>query len=726
MAEEKTFSVGVQTSSPKRISVTSNISENPITASADTGLYYSQLSKNWSIGEGLIQNEDYSSKTWAAESKRSADLSKMYSEAASLDYNNLSEAINQYNEQISGVVAEGLETINTSVTDGVSRLEETTEANITEINATLTEIDTVKTNAVNEVKAEGQTQLNNVKSTGFYMRDDKLYFINSEGVEEEFKSGGGGLEIGDIGIAPLGIDETQNKRRYLNGQIVIQEQFTSFTEKVKKAKELYPILFCTETEWQATVTMSTFGQCGKFVIDDEAGTIRLPKITGFIQGLTDLASLGELVEAGLPTHTHTRGTMNITGTLLNTYDGTASGQSGAFWAGGVYTNNGFGFDGNSHGTGGSTGFDASRSWTGSTSAPDNAIYGKSNTVQPESIRYPYFIQLATGSEDSVDVTREIELNNPHSLGDSKYSPVALNNISWLKSEGQWNSKAVYPDYYDWILTNANNGVADFKLSTDTYDDYSWVVNTADETFRLPLLNGEEDLRSAKFKDYTLGETASQYTVPANGWVSINKKSSKSGEFTMISSTTTYSKVSRNSAGVGDELHISLFCNRNEKVKVSYNATGDLIAFNFQYATGNGSLYFYVGETVQNANLINAGRIEETLVNKVDTDANNFTTEGKHTVTNFAFPSNRAETLTVGASGASYIAPADGWVLIGGYAGVAGGYIDIFQNYLQTTYHAAGANLYGRLIFPVRRGTFEVNHANINIEVFRFIYAQGEA
>ena len=38
---------------------------------------------------------------------------------------------------------------------------------------------------------------------------------------------------------------------------------------------------------------------------------------------------------------------------------------------------------------------------------------------------------------------------------------------------------------------------------------------------------------------------------------------------------------------------------------------------FIYAQGNGSLYFYVGETVQNANLINAGRIEETLAGKVD-------------------------------------------------------------------------------------------------------------
>ena len=128
MAEEKTFSVGVQTSSPKRISVTSNVSENPITASADTGLYYSQLAKNWAIGEGLIQNEDYSSKTWAGESKSSADLSKMYSEAASLDLNNLENKIIEYDEQLNTTITEGLDSIKNSVTSGVETIE-TLQAN---------------------------------------------------------------------------------------------------------------------------------------------------------------------------------------------------------------------------------------------------------------------------------------------------------------------------------------------------------------------------------------------------------------------------------------------------------------------------------------------------------------------------------------------------------------------------------------------------------------------
>ena len=421
-------------------------------------------------------------------------------------------------------------------------------------------------------------------------------------------NGGGGLEILDIGFSPFPIDETQNKRRLLNGQIIIQEQFVSFTNKVKKAKELYPGLFCTEEEWQTTVTMSTFGQCGKFVINDEAGTIRLPKITGFIQGLTDLASLGELVEAGLPSisHTHTRGTMNITGTLTNSngralmWDNKAS-----VTATGAFTSSGSGNNSNAgtNGTGTNTiSFDASRNWTGATSTNSaiSALYGKSSTVQPEAIRYPYFIQVATGAEESVDVTREIELNNPFFFGYYQYFEVAPNNISWLKSQGQWNSKAIYTDYYDWILTNANNGVANFKLSTDTYDDYAWVVNTADEIFRLPIKTKNAPLSNSKVKINSYDNESLDTSLLTRPRVYYSDGTSlKNGRLLATTSTGRLTAEADVGSTSMDNALLGLYADLSDVENT------------------NVSLYFYVGETTQNANLINAGRIEEVVVNKVN-------------------------------------------------------------------------------------------------------------
>ncbi len=405
---------------------------------------------------------------------------------------------------------------------------------------------------------------------------------------QEFSSGGG-LEIGDIGIAPLGIDETQGKRRYLNGQLIIQDQYTSFTSKLKSAVQLYPSLVCTEAEWQTTVTLSVGGQCGKFVIDDVAGTIRLPKIIMPIQGLTNLASLAEIVEAGLPNITGTITNGGASVCLMSTYGST---PSGAFVGSGTKTTASRG-DGNSISQ---LDFDASRS---------NPIYGNSTTVQQEQIQYPYFIQVATGVEESVDVTREIELNNPFCLLDYKYSEYELDNISWLRSNGQWNAKAVFPDAYDLLLkiyngTETKAGVS-VKLSTETYTDTDFALNTSDETFRLPLKVALASGKAVVGKGLALGLTDNTYT----GYL-INPNGHYENAFRPYSNT---------QPTAGNSIS---FTNGDWLAQNAYiGITTDNTKSGLELSDANLYLYFYVGETVQNANLINAGRIEEKLADKVD-------------------------------------------------------------------------------------------------------------
>ena len=50
--------------------------------------------------------------------------------------------------------------------------------------------------------------------------------------------------------------------------------------------------FTTEALWQQSVT--TYGVCGKFVYDSVNNTVRLPKVTGKLDGTTDLTALGDL------------------------------------------------------------------------------------------------------------------------------------------------------------------------------------------------------------------------------------------------------------------------------------------------------------------------------------------------------------------------------------------------------------------------------------------------
>ena len=423
---------------------------------------------------------------------------------------------------------------------------------------------------------------------------DQLAAINSgitSELVEEIGQSGSGLEIGDIGIAPLGIDETKGKRRYLNGQLIIQEQYVQFTDKVKSAVALYPSLACTESEWQTTATMTVGGQVGKFVVDNDAGTIRLPKIIMPIQGLTDLSKLAEIVEAGLPNITASASFGD--GLELKTING-------AFYNAGSGSN----ATGAGNGTPSNLGFDASRS---------NPIYGNSDTVQQEQIQYPYFIQVATGAETEDNIINEIELNNPFSLLDYKYSEYELNNLSWLRSNGQWNSKAVYPAVYDLLLKIYNGaetkaGVS-VKLATETFTDYDFVLNTAEETFRLPIKVKQKFYSGGDIPVVGNGKTLGL----TDGTNDIGMFFNNSSPNRLNAATAFYNKAvgynnTNSGTSPGNFIGVGLSTDAAKSglvAKLSQSVVSDLY------------LYFYVGETVQNANLINAGRIEETLVEKLD-------------------------------------------------------------------------------------------------------------
>ena len=424
---------------------------------------------------------------------------------------------------------------------------------------------------------------------------------NSDAWEKISLGGGaGGLEIGDIGFTQMAIDETKGKRRLLNGSVIIQEQYVQFTNIVKNSVALNPDLACTESEWQTAVTMSTNGVCYKFVIDDEAGTIRLPKYPEYL----DLSINGTK-------------TVSVygTGKSLGLTDGN--------------TNAGFSHGGSAH-------FDVDTSFynvtlpaaSGSKNGyVTNYILGVSKdgtksgltgsvTTDSEQIKGTYFIQVATGAETEDNIINEIELNNPFSLLDYKYSEYALNNLSWLRSNGQYNAKAVYPAVYDLLLkiyngTETKTGV-NVKLHTEAYTDYDFVLNPAEETFRLPLLDGSEDKPNY---DKPISITNSGFTADKRGLVVA---------YASITATWAYFAIAVNgvemtSVGTGN------FTQSSGRLQ-TFVEKGDVVTFIGSYTSlaaqfypnqGNGSLYFYVGETVQNANLINAGRIEETLANKTD-------------------------------------------------------------------------------------------------------------
>lgn len=488
----------------------------------------------------------------------------------------------------------------------------------------------------------------------------------------------GSLEICDIGMA-LYIDESKGKRRYLNGQIVDRNANTeAFFTRLQEITTLYPSLLCTEEEWQATKTISAFGQVGKFVLNETAGTLRLPAVIN-IQGVFDLQNAGLTVGAGLP---------NIKGGTINGWVVGSDRPIGAINAHVVDTGVAGTSQTNTHQAGFS--IDASRS---------NPIYGNNTTVQEEAIQYPYFIQIATGSETENNIINDIELNNPFSLFDSKYSDHELNNLSWLKSEGQWNAKAVYPTAYDKLLkvyngTETVEGLS-VKLSTEAYADYDFVINTSNETFRLPI---KSKFASSKF-------------IRGNGMaIGLTDGSKNAG----IDSNSVSLGTSTNLYGVNTGTTSS----SHGDLLGAVGLTLDSSKSGIELDDTNLYLYYYVGETVQNANLIDAGRIEEQLATKTD----------MLQASGAGMPSNKYINLTLGASGSTYTAPANGWFCIHTIKQTAG------YTYLENTTTAfrvecrAPLNWQGcGCYIPARKNdVIRCDYDGVHSKLFwRFYYAQGE-
>lgn len=532
----------------------------------------------------------------------------------------------------------------------------------------------------------------------------------------------GGVEIGDMGFAPLGIDESLNLRRYMNGQLISQTQFVSFTTKVKSAVALFPNLGTTETNWQAEKALSKFGQVGKFVVDDAAGTIRLPAVVN-PQGLLELSGIGNLVNESLP---------NITGSFSVVGAEGSVAPAGAF-VGGTFN----AFEAGVAGTAGIlTGFDASHS------APTYQNYAH---VQQEAIQYPYYIQVATGIEETLPAIREYEINTPFFFGWSQYFENAPYNASLLASNGQYNASSLYPDIWTQLTGVELNGSLvkgdtieisgktyvkrglPVKLSTATYDDYDFVVNTSDQTFRLPLLNGEEDLPSDSYDDLTLTTTTQRFTAPANGiytvsgigftWVDLTNETA--GEFGSCSQP-------RTADGYG---RYTVKAKRGDQIVAFCGAIPSSYACRFVYAKGNGTLYYYVGDTVQDASLINAGAVLGQLANKADIDASNFNADGKSLLSGLGMPSGRYIDLTLGASGATYTAPANGWVSLAKRTTAANQFIFLGQipNRTNVISYSPVSGGYCQAFIAVRKGDTFVAEYNAGGEVaqFRFTYAEGD-
>lgn len=291
----------------------------------------------------------------------------------------------------------------------------------------------------NEVNENFIAILNYISELNKNSADINFSNLTETAKETIYNNSAPGRLIGEIVTSTIPI--TDACVHLLDGAIINGDGI--YKDFVEYIGELYgngvepPSYFTTEENWQTS--LSNYNVCGKFVYNSAEKTVRLPKITGIIEGTVDINALGALVEAGLP---------NITGTFAN------NGHSGGAYGTGAFVSSSTGIKSNtgSAADGGHYDFNASRS---------SKIYGKSQTVQPQTIKQ--FVYIVIANSKKTDVIIDID------------------NLS----------------------TDLNN-----KADT-SFSNISPAGQALAAYYAMP---------SNKYIALTLGASLSEYTAPANGWI----------------------------------------------------------------------------------------------------------------------------------------------------------------------------------------------------------------
>lgn len=199
-----------------------------------------------------------------------------------------------------------------------------------------------------------------------------------------FDAGSSARNIGEIIQSTIPL--TDAGLHLLDGALISGDGiYSEFYDFMVGKWQTYPQIFAGEQDWQNHV--STYGVCGKFVLDEANRTIRLPLITGFIEGTNTLADLEKFTQAGVP---------NITGQVIFGNSGDI-GVNTQYVSGAFYTDTGRNIKSASSGSQTNNHpllLNASRS---------SSIYGRSSTVQPQSIKVLYYIVVANSTKTDIKV-----------------------------------------------------------------------------------------------------------------------------------------------------------------------------------------------------------------------------------------------------------------------------------------------------------------------------------
>lgn len=342
--------------------------------------------------------------------------------------------------------------------------------------------------------------------------------------------------------------------------------------------------------------------------------------------------------------------------------------------------------------------------------------------------------------------------NAHHLLDFKWTDCIMNDVSWLRADTfSWQSGDVYTSAYNHLVADLQGATSEtetigsytitFYRATDGHKittDESTVANIYNETgiswyyildttnirFKLPRTKyGFEGIRN------NVGDNIEPGLPNIEGALAIG-----TGYDLALKSTGAFKDYEAGYRfGLGGEAN-------DGRVKFNASLSNPIYGNSdtVQPPATQMYLYFYVGDYSQTAIEQTAGLNAELFNGKADIDGSNITQQFSTSliqnmsdvanvyIAHNAMPSNTYTDLTLGASGSTYTAPADGYFFLNKVAGGDWYYIDIAKTGSHDIFDSDYRTSPLTILFPVKKNdivTITYN-ATGTTNAFRFIYAVG--
>lgn len=274
--------------------------------------------------------------------------------------------------------------------------------------------------------------------------------------------------------------------------------------------------------------------------------------------------------------------------------------------------------------------------------------------------------------------KKFEFNQPFSLLEPKWSDVPLNNLSWLLSNGQVNSADNYPAVYELLSNEYNNG----ELKTETVGGVSISFKQLDNGRKIVTdKTAYESIlkRTGTAWYYLLDLDSRTFVLPqSNGYM----KYGNSNQFIKQSLPNikgqtgwTMSSGDDNTTPPFEKLIVSSYgtvsglSNPAKFVRFGFDAStySDIYSddANVNPNSVQGYLYFYVGECIGSASVVELGNLKDSVDIEVG-NLKNSVLNLKTNISSYAFPGPKYDMITIPASKENLVAPENGWFVYQSY------------------------------------------------------------